>query len=169
MAEGRLTTHVLDTAAGRPAAGLRIELWSVRPDGARDLVREAVTNDDGRIDGALLSGAAFVTGSYELVFHAGDYLRAAGHAARVRKLRDEALDLRRFDIPDGRVTEAVNGAPRCGPVALERVRRERGEVFGLPFLFDLAEETATRDLALVGDHLLLDLVRRALVGDPSTP
>ena len=80
MAEGRLTTHVLDTAAGRPAAGLRIELWSVRPDGARDLVREAVTNGDGRIDGALLSGAAFVTGSYELVFHAGDYLRAAGHA-----------------------------------------------------------------------------------------
>jgi len=80
LAEGRLTTHVLDTAAGRPAAGLRIELWSVRPDGARDLVREAVTNDDGRIDGALLSGAAFVTGSYELVFHAGDYLRAAGHA-----------------------------------------------------------------------------------------
>ena len=80
MAEGRLTTHVLDTAAGRPAAGLRMELWAVRLDGVRDLVREAATNDDGRVDGALLSGAEFVVGTYELVFHAGDYLRAAGHA-----------------------------------------------------------------------------------------
>lgn len=80
MAEGRLTTHVLDTAAGRPAAGLRIELWAVRADGSRDLLREATTNQDGRIDGPLLSGGAFSAGSYELVFHAGDYLRAAGHA-----------------------------------------------------------------------------------------
>ncbi|MBS1181125.1 MAG: putative transthyretin-like protein,hydroxyisourate hydrolase [Proteobacteria bacterium] len=80
MAEGRLTTHVLDTAAGRPAAGLRIELWAVRSNGSRDLVREATTNGDGRVDGPLLSGAALLVGSYELVFHAGDYLRAAGHA-----------------------------------------------------------------------------------------
>lgn len=80
MAEGRLTTHVLDTAAGRPAADLRIELWAVLTDGGRDLVREAMTNQDGRIDGPLLSGAAFFVGTYELVFYAGDYLRAAGHA-----------------------------------------------------------------------------------------
>lgn len=75
-----MTTHVLDTATGRPAAGLRIELWVVRADGGRDLVRETITNNDGRIDGALLSGSALLVGSYELVFHAGDYLRAAGHA-----------------------------------------------------------------------------------------
>lgn len=80
MAEGRLTTHVLDTAAGRPAAGLRIELWAIRADGGRDLVCQANTNADGRIDGALLSGAAFAAGTYELLFHAGDYLRTAGHA-----------------------------------------------------------------------------------------
>lgn len=80
MAEGRLTTHVLDTAAGRPAAGLRIELWAVRADGGRDLIREATTNQDGRIDGPLLSGATFSAGTYELVFYAGNYLRAAGHA-----------------------------------------------------------------------------------------
>ncbi len=80
MADGRLTTHVLDTATGQPAAGLRIELWAVRADGGRHLVREAATNDDGRIDGALLAGAALSVGIYELVFHAGDYLRAAGHA-----------------------------------------------------------------------------------------
>ncbi|PIO99054.1 hydroxyisourate hydrolase [Pleomorphomonas carboxyditropha] len=80
MAEGRLTTHVLDTATGRPAADLRIELWAVRADGGRDLLREATTNRDGRIDGALLSGAGLSAGTYELLFHAGDYLRAAGHA-----------------------------------------------------------------------------------------
>lgn len=79
MAEGRLTTHVLDTAAGRPAANLRLELWAVRADGGRDLVREATTNEDGRVDGPLLSGAALSAGSYELVFFAGDYLRAAGY------------------------------------------------------------------------------------------
>ena len=80
MAEGRLTTHVLDTAAGRPAADLRIELWAVHVDGSRDLKREAITNKDGRVEGALLSGAGFSVGTYELVFHAGDYLRAAGHS-----------------------------------------------------------------------------------------
>lgn len=80
LAEGRLTTHVLDTAAGRPAAGLRIELWTIGADGARQLVRAVVTNEDGRVDGALLSGASLLTGTYELVFFAGDYLRASGAA-----------------------------------------------------------------------------------------
>ncbi|SHF90920.1 5-hydroxyisourate hydrolase [Kaistia soli DSM 19436] len=70
---GRLTTHVLDTAAGRPAAGLKIELY--RLDQERHLVRSAVTNPDGRIDGPLLEGDDFSTGVYELVFHAGDYLK----------------------------------------------------------------------------------------------
>ncbi|WP_370674457.1 hydroxyisourate hydrolase [Pleomorphomonas sp. PLEO] len=74
-----MTTHVLDTASGRPAAGVKIELWAVRADGGRDLVREAITNQDGRIDGALFQGAGFSVGTFELVFHAGDYLRAAGH------------------------------------------------------------------------------------------
>ncbi|MEM9010324.1 MAG: hydroxyisourate hydrolase [Pseudomonadota bacterium] len=72
---GRLTTHVLDTAAGRPASGLRIELFQ----GGRRIA-EAVTNADGRCDAPLLEGAAFAPGAYELRFHAGDYLRASGTA-----------------------------------------------------------------------------------------
>ena len=72
---GRLTTHVLDTASGRPAAGLVVELW--RPEGA-DCLRTATTNADGRMDGPILEGEAFTTGVYELRFHAGDYLRARG-------------------------------------------------------------------------------------------
>jgi 5-hydroxyisourate hydrolase len=73
---GRLTTHVLDTAAGRPAAGLKIELYRLadRP----ELVKTVTTNADGRVDGPLLEGADLATGSYELVFHAGDYLRRSG-------------------------------------------------------------------------------------------
>jgi 5-hydroxyisourate hydrolase len=79
VTEGRLTTHVLDTAAGRPAGGLRIELWVLGADGGRQLVVTATTDADGRTGGPLLSGEALVAGTYELVFHAGDYLRAAGH------------------------------------------------------------------------------------------
>jgi 2-oxo-4-hydroxy-4-carboxy-5-ureidoimidazoline decarboxylase len=71
----RLSTHVLDTASGRPAAGLRIELFR---DGAR--VTETVTNHDGRTDQPLLTGPTIPTGRYELLFHAGDYLRAQGVA-----------------------------------------------------------------------------------------
>lgn len=74
---GRLTTHVLDAARGRPAAGLRITLYAVEGEGRRPLA-EAVTNADGRTDSPLLEGEALVPGVYELVFAAGDYLRAAG-------------------------------------------------------------------------------------------
>jgi 5-hydroxyisourate hydrolase len=67
---GKLTTHVLDTARGKPAAGLRIEVWSDR------LLKTIITNADGRADAPLLEGAALVVGAYELRFFAGDYLRA---------------------------------------------------------------------------------------------
>ena len=70
---GKLTTHVLDTGLGQPAAGLRIELYR---DG--DRLRDVVTNADGRVDGPLLEGDDFQIGSYELVFHAGDYLNGTG-------------------------------------------------------------------------------------------
>ncbi len=77
MAEGRLTTHVLDTARGKPAAGVRIMLYRVSGNSHRRIT-EAVTNADGRTDAALLSGKALAGGQYELVFCAGDYLRAQG-------------------------------------------------------------------------------------------
>jgi 2-oxo-4-hydroxy-4-carboxy-5-ureidoimidazoline decarboxylase len=70
--EGRLTTHVLDTYAGRAAAGMRIDLFEI---GASAAVRlaEAVTNADGRTDAPLLSGAPLRIGRYELRFHVGAY------------------------------------------------------------------------------------------------
>jgi 5-hydroxyisourate hydrolase len=75
---GRITTHVLDTAAGRPAAGLRLVLS--RLDASPTVVAEAVTNADGRVDRPLLEGASFAIGRYEIVFHVGDYFRRAGAA-----------------------------------------------------------------------------------------
>jgi len=76
---GRLTTHVLDTASGRPAAGMKIELFRIG--GAREHLRSAVTNADGRIDGSLLDGAAFGEGLYEIVFDVGGYCDVAGTAS----------------------------------------------------------------------------------------
>ena len=73
--QGRLTTHVLDTVSGVPAANLTIELYRIEGQ-ARDHVKTIVTNDDGRCDGPMLEGDAFVKGTYELVFHIGDYFAA---------------------------------------------------------------------------------------------
>jgi 5-hydroxyisourate hydrolase len=73
---GRLTTHVLDTASGSPAAGLKIELFLL--DGGTVHLKTINTNADGRADGPVLEGAAFLQGHYEMRFHAGDYLRAQG-------------------------------------------------------------------------------------------
>ncbi len=74
---GRLTTHVLDTASGRPGNGLRIEVFRFDGDG-RIPLGEVITNDDGRCDAPILEGESFTPGEYELLFHAGDYLDAQG-------------------------------------------------------------------------------------------
>jgi 5-hydroxyisourate hydrolase len=73
---GRLSTHVLDTATGKPAAAVRVVLRR----GGEVLV-DTRTNTDGRTDKPLLEGAAFQKGAYELIFHIGDYFRAQGPAA----------------------------------------------------------------------------------------
>ena len=65
-----LTTHVLDTMRGIPAAGMKIELWSL--DQAK-ILKSVETNSDGRTDSPLLSGDEMTAGYYELVFFVGDY------------------------------------------------------------------------------------------------
>ena len=84
---GRLTTHVLDTAAGMPAAGLAIDLYRhAQNNHAQDnpdqdiwhRLLSVTTNADGRCDAPLLEGADFTTGHYQLVFYVAAYLRAAG-------------------------------------------------------------------------------------------
>ena len=69
---GKLTTHVLDTAAGRPAAGMRIELWQIA-EATKRLVTTKITNQDGRTDSPMLNTDAMVAGIYELRFSVGEY------------------------------------------------------------------------------------------------
>ncbi|WP_293577373.1 hydroxyisourate hydrolase [Phaeobacter sp.] len=76
---GFLTTHVLDTARGCPAAGLTIHLYRLEGE-ARQLLATMQTNADGRTDSPILPAATFTTGQYELVFEAGGYLRDSGQA-----------------------------------------------------------------------------------------
>jgi 5-hydroxyisourate hydrolase len=73
-----LTTHILDTSIGRPAAGVEIELHAVGANGARTLVARARTNADGRTEAPLLSAAEARVGTYELSFHVGAYFRDRG-------------------------------------------------------------------------------------------
>ncbi len=74
---GYLTTHVLDTARGCPAQGLKIDLYRIEGEG-RSLIRTLTTNADGRTDQQILPADEFRIGTYELVFHAGAYLDATG-------------------------------------------------------------------------------------------
>ena len=71
-----VTTHVLDTARGRPGAGMRVELFAAGP--PRGHIKTTLTNAEGRCDAALLEGDSFRSGRYELDFHAGAYFRASG-------------------------------------------------------------------------------------------
>ena len=95
---GRLTTHVLDTAKGRPAAGLAIALY--RAGSARQEVARATTNPDGRCDAPLLEGEALTAGQYELVFEAGAYFDKLGVELPEPKFLDQVVI--RFGIADPR-------------------------------------------------------------------
>lgn len=68
---GKLSTHVLDLTTGRPAAGLKIELWSTGP--SASVVKSVLTNADGRTDQPLLSAETIAAGTFELVFHVASY------------------------------------------------------------------------------------------------
>lgn len=85
---GYLTTHVLDTANGRPAAGLRIALYRI-DGGARRHLRTVETNADGRTDDPILPEGEFATGTYELVFHAGAWFDANGVPPETPRFLDE--------------------------------------------------------------------------------
>jgi 5-hydroxyisourate hydrolase len=76
MKASALTTHVLDTANGVPAAGMAVELWRMEPEPV--LITRGVTNADGRTEAPLLDAASFAAGRYELRFEVGPYFAARG-------------------------------------------------------------------------------------------
>ena len=94
---GSLSTHVLDTATGKPAEGMKIELIRITGD-TRDTIGSFTTNSDGRVDALLLSGNAFQQGQYELLFYAGDYLDQIAAVTSDPKFLD--LIPLRFSISD---------------------------------------------------------------------
>ena len=93
----KLSTHVLDTANGCPAQGMKIELWSIEGD-ARKLLKTIHTNSDGRTDQPLLSSNEMNAGQYELVFYVGDYFAAKGGSPPARCFLDQVPV--RFGIGD---------------------------------------------------------------------
>tara|TARA_R110002049_G_scaffold23545_9_gene83583 strand:- start:12218 stop:12571 length:354 start_codon:yes stop_codon:yes gene_type:complete len=84
---GYLTTHVLDTAQGRPAEGLKIDLYRIEGE-TRTHLRCLITNADGRTDEQILPADDFQTGTYELLFHCGAYLDACGVAPETPRFLD---------------------------------------------------------------------------------
>ena len=76
---GKITSHVLDTAHGRPGAGIAVQLHRLR-DGLRQLLCTTTTNADGRCEAALLEGEAVTVGVYELEFDIGQYYAGSGLA-----------------------------------------------------------------------------------------
>lgn len=84
---GYLTTHVLDTARGLPAEGMVVVLFRLDGGQRTELLR-LTTNSDGRTDRQILPEADFATGSYELEFHAGDWMDATGIAPESPRFLD---------------------------------------------------------------------------------
>lgn len=94
---GKLTTHVLDTVRGKPAAGIAFELFRLHED-HRELLMRGLTNSDGRCNSALLADGNMQRGVYELEFYAGDYFALLGVAQTEPRFLD-VITLR-FGIAD---------------------------------------------------------------------
>ena len=107
---GHLSTHVLDTYHGRPAAGVLIELFEIGRSG-RALLLTVTTNTEGRTDRPLIGGVPLRAGTYELLFHIGDYFRASGVALTEPPFLD--LVAVRFGIaePEGRYHVPITATP----------------------------------------------------------
>ena len=95
----KLTTHVLDTMSGQPAAGLKIDLYALK-DGKARYISSHTTNDDGRVDSPLLQGGAFKRGTYRLDFHAGDYLKNTSDLLDIIPVQFSIADTKRhYHVP----------------------------------------------------------------------
>lgn len=93
---GRLTTHVLDTASGKPAQSMKLSLFALEK-GQRKLLKETATNSDGRCDAPLLESDNFKVGQYEIVFDVGAYFSKRGELPSPNFLNDVPI---RFAIAD---------------------------------------------------------------------
>jgi 5-hydroxyisourate hydrolase len=95
---GQLTTHVLDTTQGRPAAGMSIQLWRIAPTHERIYIKTVYTTGSGRTEGALLEGEEMSVGVYELLFAVGAYFVQQSRETATPPFLDEVPI--RFGIAD---------------------------------------------------------------------
>ena len=109
---GRLSTHVLDTYHGRPAAGVSVELFEVGMS-ARALLTRAVTNRDGRLEHPLIGDRPLRIGTYELAFHIGDYFRSCGVTRDARPFLDVVPVRFGISEPEGHYHVPLVTTPWC--------------------------------------------------------
>ena len=84
----KLTTHVLDVYSGKPGKGIKVDLYYYKNDDQKSKINTIVLNNDGRSDKALIEGADFKEGKYELVFFVGDYFKKISSTSKIPFLDD---------------------------------------------------------------------------------
>ena len=82
----KLTTHCLDTFSGKPAAGIKVDVYLIS--GKREKINSTKLNNNGRTDQALVDGANFKEGQYEIVFFVGDYFKKITEVPKIPFLDD---------------------------------------------------------------------------------
>ncbi len=95
---GYLTTHVLDTARGKPAEGMRVDLWRIEGETRRHL-RTLTTNEDGRTDEPILPEAEWEPGLYELAFHVGAWGGEAEPFLDLLPIRFRMAEATHYHVP----------------------------------------------------------------------
>ena len=85
----KLTTHCLDTFSGKPAKGIRVDVYTVS--GKKEKINSTILNNNGRSDKALLEGSNFKEGEYELVFFVGDYFKNITNLPKIPFLNEVTI------------------------------------------------------------------------------
>ena len=89
----KLTTHCLDTFSGKPAKGIKVDVYLVS--GKREKINSVILNSDGRSDKPLIEGSSFKEGEYELIFFVGDYFNKLTNLPKIPFLNEVII---RFGI-----------------------------------------------------------------------
>ena len=85
----KLTTHCLDIFSGKPAKGIKVDIYSVS--GKKEKINSTILNNNGRSDKALLEGSNFKEGEYELVFFVGDYFKNIPNLPKIPFLNEVTI------------------------------------------------------------------------------
>ena len=87
----KLTTHVLDIYSGKPGQGIKVDLYYYKNNDQKSKINSIILNNDGRSDQALIEGANFKEGKYELVFFVGDYFKKITDIPKIPFLDDVVI------------------------------------------------------------------------------